>query len=171
MPSGPDDDTAGDAGRSVGAGATSNSVYHDGGAAIAEHGMVIVAECDVWSYDRHVGGAGGVNYQRKIRDVAGWGRLVIVLSSARIEVWAGGFEVRRIALCDLMYVNGMLARRQVLDIERDLHTFWRAGEQRGSNALSLGILELDSDRFGGDTAFRFLRRGRCSENEEQTHPT
>jgi hypothetical protein len=53
-----------------------------------------------------------------------------MLSAAGIEVRASGFEVGRIAFGDLMNVNGVFARRQILDVQRDFDAFWRAGKLR-----------------------------------------
>ena len=39
--------------------------------------------------------------------------------AATSKMWTGGFEIRRLALCDLMNVNGVFTRRQVLDVNLD----------------------------------------------------
>ena len=66
---------------------------------------------------------------------------------------AGGLEVRRFALRILMDVEGMLARRQGLDVQFDFHAMRRFAEHGGSNVLTLGVLDFHGDRFGrGGTA-------------------
>ncbi len=44
-----------------------------------------------------------------------------------------------------MDVDGMLARRQVLEIELDLHAAFAIAEHRGADALALGVLQFDGD--------------------------
>jgi len=97
---------------------------------IAENGVVIVAESYVWRDYGNVGCAIGADDERKIRDVTGRGAIVAMLSAAGIEVRASGFEVGRIAFSDLMNVNGVFARRQILDVQRDFDALWRAGKLR-----------------------------------------
>jgi hypothetical protein len=124
------DDPAGNARRGGGSGATGKCMDYDRCSTIAENGVVIVAESYVWRDYGNVGCAIGTDDERKIRNVACGSAIVAMLSATGIEVRASGFEVGRVAFSDLMNVNGVFARRQILDVERDFDAFWRAGKLR-----------------------------------------
>ena len=94
-----------------------------------------------------------------------------VLRAAGIEMGASGFEVGRIALCDLMNVDGVFSRRKILDVQRDFNAFRRAGKLGGAHALAVGIFEFNGYRFGSRAATRILGLDRGSQSEEQTHTT
>jgi len=159
------DDPAGDSRGGGCSCATGYRVDNDRGSAIAEDGMVIVAEGYVGRDHGNVGGAIGGDDERKIRDVAGGGCVMAVLGAAGIEVRASALEVRRIALRDLVNVDGVFARRKIFDVERDFDAFRRAGELRGSDVLAVGILEFHGYRFGSGAAVRFLGLGGRSQSE------
>jgi len=53
---------------------------------------------------------------------------VAVFRAAGMEVRASGFEVGKFAFCDLMNVDGVLAWRQILDVQCDFDAFRRAGK-------------------------------------------
>lgn len=143
----PSDDAAGNTRRSGRSAAFRHRVDYDCSSAIAEDGVVIIAESDVWRDYGNVGGTIGGDDERKIRDVAGGGGVVMVFSAAGIEVRSRGLEVWRIAFCDLMDMNGVFAWRQIFDVQRDFDAFGRAGKQRRSNIVAIGISEFDGHRL------------------------
>lgn len=143
----PSDDAAGNTRGSGRSAAFRHRVDHDRGTSITEDGVVIVAQSDIWRDDGNVGGAIGGNDERKIRDVAGGGCVVVVFSAAGIEVRSRGLEVWRFAFCDLMDMDGMFAWRKILDVQRYFDPFGRPGEQRRSNIVAIGIPEFDGHRF------------------------
>src|SRR6185312_7407896 len=68
----------------------------------------------------------------------------------RIEMTASGYKAWGFARGVLVNVNGMLAGRQILEIERDLHsTDAIRGESCGPYALALSILEIDRSGLSG----------------------
>src|SRR5580658_1882271 len=75
-----------------------------------------------------------------------------------IEVGSRGLEVRHIALRILMKMDGMDARRQILEVE--FHPDSRGGFPKncGADDLALCILELNQN---------LGRAGRCERNYEQ----
>src|SRR5271155_283701 len=114
-------DAAGDAGWGCAFCATGNRVDDDG--AIAEVRVVVVAEGYGWRDDGDVGSAVSADDQGKIRDVAGGHSVVSMFGAARIEVRASGFEIGRIAFCDLVNVQGVFTRGKILDVQRDFDAF------------------------------------------------
>jgi hypothetical protein len=108
--------------------------------------------------------------KRKIRDVARGSAVVVVLSAARIEVGTCGLKIGRVTFGNLMNVDGMFARWQIFDVERDFDTFRRAGKLRCSHALAVGILEFDDYRLGSGAAMRLLGLGGRIEGEKEIHP-
>jgi hypothetical protein len=113
-----------------------------------------------------MGSAVGGDDKRKIWDVAGGGRTVVVFSATGIEVRARGGEVGGITLCHLMDVDGMLARRKILDVESDFDAFGSARKQSCSHILAVGILEFNSNWLGAGVAMSLLGLGRGSQSEE-----
>lgn len=87
----------------------------------------------------------------EVHHVAGvvpFGILKAVLFSVGIEVWARGLEVRTIALGVLMKVNGVSARRQVMQVKvKPYPRAFLAGSalhyRDRAHALALGIFHLD----------------------------
>src|SRR5258708_24935049 len=69
------------------------------------------------------------------------------MARSTVEVWALGFEVGRVALGVLMDVQGMLARRQTLDVQLDLYAMRSFGKHGGSDALTLGVLDFVGNRL------------------------
>jgi len=67
----------------------------------------------------------------------------------RIEVWTGRSESWSFTFGDLVNVGGMLAGRQVLEVEhnRDAGTALTLGNGGRANALSVRISQLHDQRF------------------------
>ena len=53
-----------------------------------------------------------------------------MLFIVRIEMWASRFEIRRIALCVLVDVDGMLSGRQIVQVELDHHALFSLVHKR-----------------------------------------
>ena len=165
--SGLGDNGAGDArGRSAG-GFSGNGVDDHCGAAIAENGVTVGTERHVGGDDRGMSGAVGANDQREVGNVAGGEPAVIVGRTVGIEVCTGGLEVGAFALSELMNMERVPARREILDVELDANAVRSFGERRGADHLILSVLDLDNDWFG-----RCWRSGaghgcRCYRREEQ----
>src|SRR5450432_1224987 len=66
----------------------------------------------------------------------------------RAKMRAGGFEVGRIALGELMDVNGMLAGGQVFYVQLDFYALGRGGESGGADVVAVGVSDLDGRGFG-----------------------
>src|SRR5260370_42282398 len=113
------DATEGDRGRRGAGSPARDRVNDDGGPAVAENGMVGRAEGDIGSNYRRVARSVGGHNQRKVRDISGGHTRVIGVAGSAIEMRTSGFEVRGLALGVLMDVQGMLARRQALDVQLD----------------------------------------------------
>jgi hypothetical protein len=60
----------------------------------------------------------------------------------------GGFEVGRIALRDLMNVEGVFAGRKIFDVQRDFDALRRARKYARTHTLAVGVFELDRHRLG-----------------------
>src|SRR5260370_3474873 len=96
------------------------------------------------SDDRGLGfafGVGGkVGYVARVRTFR---VLQSMLFAIRIEVRAGRLEVRHITLCILVNVDGVLARREVVQVQRDLDAIRSLGQRRRANVLALTVLYPD----------------------------
>src|SRR5258708_39383671 len=92
------------------------------------------------------------------------------MARSTVEVWARGFEGGRVALGVLMDVQGMLARRQTLDVQLDLYAIRSFGKHGGSDALTLGVLDFDGNRFrrGGAVG---LHNGDAAGPNHKAHKT
>src|SRR5258706_16266570 len=92
------------------------------------------------------------------------------MARSTVEVWARGFEVGRVALGVLMDVQGMLARRQTLDVQLDLYAMRSFGKHGGSDALNLGVLDFDGNRVrrGGGLG---LLNGNAARPDHKDHKT
>src|SRR5258708_30372011 len=89
------------------------------------------------------------------------------MARSTVEVWALGFEVGRVALGVLMDVQGMLARRQTLDVQLDLYAMRSFGKHGGSDALTLGVLDFDGNRFRRGGAVGFHNGGAAGPNHKR----
>ena len=74
--------------------------------------------------------------QHKIRNVSGRCPAMVMASRGAGKMRSRGLEIRPFALGCLMNVNGMLSRRQILDIQFDSHPRRSIGQSRGPDALS-----------------------------------
>src|SRR5258708_35324296 len=88
------------------------------------------------------------------------------MARSTVEVWARGFEVGRVALGVLMDVQGMLARRQTLDVQLDLYAMRSFGKHGGSDALTLGVLDFDGNRFRRGGAVGLHKGGAARQNHK-----
>ena len=61
---------------------------------------------------------------------------------------AGGFEVGRIALGELVDVHGMLAGRQSLEVQLNFYALWRGGERCGADVMAFSVSDLNRHGFG-----------------------
>lgn len=113
-------------------------------------------ECAV-GFDRDVGIVTGV---------VAFGIFQAMFLSIRIKVRTGGLEVRGVAFCVLMKVDGMNARRQILEIEFHLDPWRGLPNSRGTNRFALRIVELDFDLFGLGLADRCQRDHEHCEGEQ-----
>src|SRR3982074_2653254 len=114
--------------------------------------MAVFAERDVFILSFEMRFA--IRADREIGIVAvvvTFGILQSMLLAIGIEMRSRGLEVRGIALRVLMKVDGMYARRQILEI--DLHSDSGAGlpQNRGTHGLALSILKVNHGlgRTGG----------------------
>ena len=73
---------------------------------------------------------------------------MVVSGAVGIEVRAGGFEVGRFALGELVDVEGMLAGRESLDVELDAHAVRSFGERGGADDLIFRVLDVNDERLG-----------------------
>src|SRR5260370_6152406 len=140
------DDAAGDARGSTAAGAAGYGVNDNRGPAIAEDGVSIRAESYIGSDGARVGCAVRSNDQSKVRDIAS-GHSLVGVSAAKMR--SGGLEVGRLTLGHLMNVEGVLTRREILDIEGYFDALGRGRESRSADALALCILDVNSDGLCG----------------------
>jgi len=133
-------------------------VDDDGGATIAEDGVVVRAEGNVGSDGAGVSSAVRANDQGKVGNVAGGMDTVSMPGS--IEVRTRGFEVGRFAKGVLVNVDGVCAGRKIFDVESDFDAGGRGGQEGGADALPLGINEIDGNGLGGGMGMGVLRKDR-----------
>jgi hypothetical protein len=83
------------------------------------------------------------NDERKVWDIAG-GRTRIhsFMHVSAAEMRTRGFEIRRLALRKLVDVQGVLPRREILDIQGDFDALGRGRESRSADTLALHILDV-----------------------------
>jgi len=121
----------------------------DCGTSVGEERVRTLGEGHVFVLD------GGVRFSfridgevQHIAGVVAFRTLESMLFAVGIEVRAGRLEIGSIAFWVLMKVDGVLAKRKIvqLQLEGDTGSFWRKGD--GADVFPLGILELDFG-FGG----------------------
>src|SRR5262249_10867612 len=124
-------------------------VHHQSRPAARKYRVRIIAHGDIGRHHRtlrlslHIGD--------EVRYVAGMGALCALQSmmlAIGIEVSTRGFEVRPFALRSLMHVDGMIARRQIVQIQLDGHAVVCGGELGRSHTLSLSVLQVDGYGLG-----------------------
>src|SRR5882724_8916777 len=116
---------------------------HQRRASAGKNGMWIITQRDVGCADHTLGFALGVDL--KVRRVTGVRPLRILqamLFSIGIEMRAGRFEVWAFAFRCLVHMDGMLAWRQIVQIQLDGNAFCRRRKRGCANALSLSILQI-----------------------------
>lgn len=86
---------------------------------IAEHRMIVVAECNVRRDRRDMRRSVRRHNQRKIGNVPGG--MTSVRMAARIEMRTRRLKVGCFAFGKLVNVDGVLAWRKIFDIQRDFH--------------------------------------------------
>jgi hypothetical protein len=124
-------------------------VNHDGGTAIAEKRVGVVAESNVVIFHFPVGFAFRVD--GKVLHVSGVVAFRIfesVLLALRIEMSAGGLEVGTVALGSLMKVDGVLAGRQIVKMKLQGDALSLLPYEDVSDSFALGVFEFDLG-FGG----------------------
>src|SRR5580700_3210608 len=134
-------------------------VNDEGCASSAEQRMAVGAEVDIFIIPLEMRFAIGV--RREVGIVAGMVAFRIIQSMlfpVRIEMRSGRLEVRSVATCVLMEMDGMFAGGQVHEI--DLHPYPGGvlPKSRGAHRVALGIVELNHN---------FRRTGRGERHHEQ----
>src|SRR5215475_8586865 len=117
--------------------------------------MIIVAQRNVRGDRGYVGGAVFPHDQREIGNVARR-RAAMRMAAAGVKVGARGLEIRRFAFRELMDVDGMLTRRELLDVQGDFHACGRGGKGGGANGLAIGVLDRDYDGLPGSMSSGLL---------------
>jgi hypothetical protein len=124
-------------------------VDDDGGAAVAEQRVGVVAESHVVVLHLRVGFAFCVDGKiLHVSRVVAFRIFESVMLALRIEMSAGGLEVRAIALGSLMKVDSVLAGRQVVKMKLQGDSLSLLPYEDVSDGLALGVFEFDFG-FGG----------------------
>jgi hypothetical protein len=130
-------------------------------APVAIERMAVGAEINVFIIHRQMEFA--VRFDRDVRIVAGMVAFRILQAmflSIGIKVWTSGPEVGGFAFCVLMKMNGMFARRQILEIEFHLDPWGGLPNGSRTHGLALRILKFDFDFL------RFRLADRCQRDHE-----
>jgi len=142
------------------------------GSTIAEDGVFVRAESHVGRDRAGMSRAVGPDDQSKVRNIArGKTFMHAFMRMASTKMRASGFEIRRLALRELMNVNGMLARRKILDIERNLDAFGRRRQRGSANTLALRILDVHGNGLigGADLAGLHAKQAHCRQQKCSTN--
>ncbi len=122
----------------------------EGSSSISENRVLAFGIGDGGSDNSYLGGA--VRANQEVRHIAGMGASRVihtVFFPIRVEMTARRGELRRIAFSDLMNVDGMLAGRQVREIEYDLYAAGLCfGEESRAIVLTLRVFHLHSSLRG-----------------------
>ena len=121
-------------------------VNHQRRSTVAEDGMRIIAHRDARSVHGNLRRA--IRRDRKIRHVARvrpFRILQSVMFAVGIEMTARRRKRRAFTFRVLVNVDGVLARRQPLQVETNVHALFRGHQARSSYAFALPILEFDRD--------------------------
>jgi hypothetical protein len=147
------DDAASDAGRSGAGRSARDGVNDDSGAAVAENGMLVRTERNIWRNYYCVTGSISCDNQRKIGNVSSCQTGVFAVTGGAIEVRASRLKVGRFTLRVLVDVQRVLARRQALHVQLDFDSVRSVAKHGSSNVLTLSVFNFRSNRFGsGGTA-------------------
>ena len=118
---------------------------HQCGSTIAENGILRCPKRQVRVSNNHVLGF-AIVIDDEIRYVSRvWTLRVIkaMLLAFRIEMRAGGFEVRGIAPGILVNMQGMLTGRQIVNIQFDLDPLCRPFQVSAAHLFATSILQFD----------------------------
>ena len=122
----------------------------EGTSSISENRVLAFGIGDGGSDNSYLGGA--VRANQEVRHIAGMGASRIIRTvffPIRVEMTARRGELRRIAFSGLMNVDGMLAGRQVREIEYGLYAAGLCfGEESRANVLTLRVFHLHSSLRG-----------------------
>jgi len=122
-------------------------VNDDGGAAVGEDGIFVGAESDIGSDSGGVSCAIRGDNESEVGDVTR-GHAHGFVGVAASEMRTGGFEIGRLALGNLMDVDGMFTRRKIFDVECDFDAFRGGRKNGGADRLTLDVLDVHSDGLG-----------------------
>jgi hypothetical protein len=137
----------------------------DGGAAVAEDGVVVGAEGEIGCDSADVGRAIGRHHEQEIGNVPC--RVAAMDMVVGIEMATGRLEVGRVALGIFVDVDGVLSWRKILDVESDFYSRGSGGEKRGADIFALGIDEIRSHRLNDGMGLSLLRRNGKGGEEKQ----
>src|ERR1700730_12445801 len=136
---------------------------------VAEHGIVTAPQSDVGSHDANMRCVIRGDYQSKIRNVSGRCGAVFVTRAGRTKVRTRGFEIGRVTFAYLMDMNGVLARRQILDVEFDFYTLRCGCKRRGTDALAFLVLYIYGNWLRLATGLR-CNECKCGQKEQSRQP-
>lgn len=108
--------------------------------------------------------------QGEIRNVSGRqaiGAVAAVSCAFGIKMWPRGGKIRRLALCGLMNVYGVLARRKILDVDLYLDAVLYFGEHCRSDVLALRVFDFNRDELGTGMRLIFLGKRRATDDKPQ----
>jgi hypothetical protein len=124
-------------------------VDDEGGAAVAEQRVGAVGEGDVGILERNIGFTGCADGEvLHVCGVMAFGIVEAVFFAVGIEMRAGGFEIRSIALGILVKVDGVLAWREIVDMNLEVDAWPLLRHDDRAYVLALCVFELDFG-FGG----------------------
>src|SRR6516165_2865165 len=142
---------------------------HQGRSAVGEQGVIAIAQIYQRSLECVLRRA--VTLDREVRHVTRMRPLWVLqpmVLLVRIEMWAGRRERWPLTLGRLVNVRGMLAGRQVLEVERNRNagTALVLAYRGGANALSHRIPQFHRDRSAGGA-----HDGSSDESDNRTNQT
>ena len=111
---------------------------------VTEKRMVVTAQVNVPVDDAQLGFAIGLSSKvGHVASVMAVIALEAMMFAVRIEMGASRLEVGRITLRVLMKVDGVDARRQVLEVEAELYARSSRLDADRAHALSLGVFQIN----------------------------
>jgi hypothetical protein len=131
-------------------------VDYEGRAAVAEQRVGAVGEGDVGILERNIGFTGCADGEvLHVSGVMAFGIVEAVFLAVGIEMRAGGFEIRSIAIGILVKVDGVLAWREIVDMNLEVDAWPLLRHDDRAYVLALGVFELDFGfRGGGKSGYR-----------------